>query len=69
MKGEEGSDSEFDDINKYLQSESEEEAKPKKKSTKPKPDLTKVFNLKKDEEVKYEECHKKLHMDDVSMMK
>lgn len=34
-----------------------------------KPDLAKVFNLKAKEEVKYEECHKKLNSDDVSMMR
>ena len=65
------SDTEFEDINKYLQSDNEEqeEVKPRKKSSKAKPDLVKVFELKPQEEVKYEECHKKLHLDDISMMK
>ena len=35
----------------------------------PKVDLAKVFKLKQPEEVKYEDCVKKLHSDDVSMMK
>lgn len=70
-EGEDSSDTEFEDINQYLQSdnEEEEETKPNKKSTKAIPDLTKVFKLKAQEEVKYEECHKKLHMDDISMMR
>lgn len=66
---EEDSDAEFDDINKYLHSDDEEESKTKKKSSKPVPDLNKVFKLKNTAEVKYEETHKKLNMDDVSMMK
>jgi hypothetical protein len=32
-------------------------------------DLAKVFKLKKPEEVKYEDCVKKLNTDEVSMMK
>ena len=56
-----------------MQSDNEdhhEEERPKKKTSKvAKPDLAKVFELKKDEEVECEECHKKLHNDDVSMMR
>ena len=53
-----------------MQSDSDNEIKPQKKNSKAaKPDLAKVFDLKKQEEVKYEECHKKLNSDDVSMMK
>jgi nucleolar protein 16 len=68
-EAEEGSDAEFDDVNKYLHSDDEDDSKTKKKSSKPVPDLNKVFKLKNTAEVKYEETHKKLNMDDVSMMK
>ena len=40
-----------------------------KKSKAVKPDLVKVFDLKQPEEVKYEECIKKLTSDDVAIMK
>ena len=68
-EAEEDSDAEFDDVNKYLHSDDEDDTKTKKKSSKPVPDLNKVFKLKNTAEVKYEEIHKKLNMDDVSMMK
>ena len=55
-----------------MQSDSEEEqaqaAKQAVKDAK-RPDLTKVFDLKKPEEVKYEECIKKLTSDDIQLMR